>query len=171
MLIFIDVETSGLRPNIHGVLSLGAVTETGEEFYEEYRLENTQLISPEALEVNGFNAIEIRAYNKDTATEGAGRFTKWVNQFENTQFAGWNVGFDRVFLYKYMLIYSHPVVHYHWLDVASYFQIHFGEYKGLHYACEYLNLQPEPDIHNALNGAKKVREVYYELLNLQEKYG
>lgn len=165
MLIFIDVETSGVNPEVHGIVSLGAVTETGEEFYREYRLEDSLAISPEALAVNGFAATELRAHDKDTATEAAKDFAKWVNQFDNVQFAGWNVGFDRVFMYRYMIPFSRSEHHYHWLDVASYFQILNGNYCGLHYACISLNIKPEPKIHNALTGAKKCREVYYELLN------
>ena len=78
-MIILDLETSGLDPQIHGMLSLGAVDfETGDEFYGENIYDST----------------------KQTQVELYQKFVKWASG-RSTLVGGHNVGsFDVQFLKK-----------------------------------------------------------------------
>jgi len=54
-IVAIDCETSGLDPCRHALLSVGAVTLAGDEFYRECLFDETKEVSSEAMEVNGLS--------------------------------------------------------------------------------------------------------------------
>jgi len=61
-LVCIDVETTGLDPRRHGLLSVGAYhPASGEEFYGECRPPNGAVVDAAAMRVNGQNITEARA--------------------------------------------------------------------------------------------------------------
>lgn len=167
MLVFIDTETSGLDPFRHGILSIGAVASTGDEYYAEFSLPGDVEYEDSALKVNGFDAEDI--YNEDmpTAEDGALNFIKWLAQFSDVQLAGWNVSFDRMFLENHMFVTSRPRINYHWLDVMSLASILTNKtFLKLSDACDILGVEAEPEVHNALEGAKACHGVYSAIRGL-----
>ena len=79
--LFLDIETSGLDPIKHSILSLGIVVsfdgfENYHSFYEEIRYDEL-LITPEAIEING---IEFKSQKNriplEKASEDAFHFVK-----------------------------------------------------------------------------------------------
>lgn len=53
--VVIDCETSGLSPERHALLSIGAVTASGREFYRECLFDESKEIDARAMEVNGLD--------------------------------------------------------------------------------------------------------------------
>lgn len=53
--VVLDCETSGLDPARHALLSVGAVTASGREFYRECLFDETREVDPAAMAVNGIN--------------------------------------------------------------------------------------------------------------------
>ena len=78
--LFLDTETAGLNPDLNGILSVGAVTLDGKEFYGECRKYAQQQIEPAALKVNGFAKEEIidKDMEKDSAHEMVRKLVEWA---------------------------------------------------------------------------------------------
>ncbi|OGI03149.1 MAG: hypothetical protein A2Y25_08310 [Candidatus Melainabacteria bacterium GWF2_37_15] len=107
--LFLDIETSGLDPIKHSILSLGIVVsfdgfENYHSFYEEIRYDEL-LITPEAIEING---IEFKSQKNriplEKASEDAFHFVKrYFSETDKPLAIGVNVGeFDLQFINKYM---------------------------------------------------------------------
>lgn len=102
-MIFLDLETSGLDPLKHGILSIGAVnTETKETFYLEPRLEEFKEIDPRALEVNGFTEEDVRDPSRISLGQALNEFMEWVQRCEIKTLGGQNTHFDAGFLKEAM---------------------------------------------------------------------
>jgi len=101
LMIFLGVETSGLDPKKHGILSLGAIDfkNPTNQFYEECKIEDFKEIDPKALEVNGFDIKDIKNSDKKEFKGILEDFNSWVNGMENITLVGHNIaGFDCLFL-------------------------------------------------------------------------
>lgn len=107
--LFLDIETSGLDPGKHSILSLGMVVSTNEfenykSFYEEIRYEEL-VITPKAIEINN---IEFKSQkNRISLQEADQRAFDFVRKYfsENNKpiVIGLNVGeFDLMFINKHM---------------------------------------------------------------------
>lgn len=169
-MIILDIESSGLNPVIHGMLSLGAVDfDSGQEFYGECFLREGKLADPRALEVNGFTEEQIRDENKMSDLELYLAFIMWVKVNNYVPLlAGQQVGsFDIKFLqeihesyFKYdQWIFGHRSVDLH--------SISFAKYKkslSLDEILIHCGLQAESKPHNALNGAKLERDCFKKFL-------
>ena len=146
-MIILDLETSGLDPQIHGMLSLGAVDfETGDEFYGENIYDST----------------------KQTQVELYQKFVKWASG-RSTLVGGHNVGsFDVQFLKKVhskqKKITKFPF-QFRYVDLHSAAYQRFGESLSMSQICGNLGINPEPSPHNALTGAKKEYECFKLLLD------
>lgn len=168
-MIILDLETSGLDPQIHGMLSLGAVDfETGDEFYGECRLGANQRYSLEALKINGFDGENIYDSTKQTQVELYQKFVKWASG-RSTLVGGHNVGsFDVQFLKKVhskqKKITKFPF-QFRYVDLHSVAYQRFGESLSMSQICGNLGINPEPTPHNALTGAKKEYECFKILLD------
>lgn len=106
-LLVIDTETGGLDPQVHSILSLGAVVypyEPSVNEFSEFILERPVVVDTKALEVNRIDLVEHgkRALSPEKAWE---KFILFVNAqaglhrlFGKVVLAGHNVPFDIGFL-------------------------------------------------------------------------
>lgn len=164
-MIILDIETSGVNPYKHGMLSLGAVDfNTKEEFYGECRLTEGREITPVALEINGFTEAQIQDINKQSDIELYLSFCMWA-QRRDPLLAGHNIGhFDILFLEE---IHSRLPMEgekfpfpYRTVDLHSIAFSIYRESLSHDKICEKLGLPKEPKPHNALEGAKSEAEAF-----------
>lgn len=107
--LYLDIETSGLDPEKHSILSIGIVIsinglESYECFYKEVKYEELT-IAPDAIEVNKFDFTSQKdRLPLDEVDKKAYEFVKRYYSKEDKAMAiGLNVGeFDLLFINKYM---------------------------------------------------------------------
>lgn len=170
--IVVDVETSGLIPGKHQIVSIGAVcSKTNETFYGECRIYEYDEYSQSALDINGFTIEQINDTSKMTPYQLYQKFIKWCNGRSNL-LAGHNIGsFDIQFL-KTLCNRTKSKkwpFKYQYLDTHSLAFGYFGESVGLETICDKLVIEREPKPHNALNGAKVELECILELFKLSQR--
>lgn len=162
-MIVLDIETTGIDPNRHCMLSLGAVDmETGKTFYGECCIYPKCEVDPRALEINGFRSEDISPYSKKGKQwphELYLSFLDWTTMFDDKLLAGHNIGhLDMPFL---ELIHAEKINNpdnpwpfgYRTVDLHSVAYTVLGESLSHEKICQRLGLVPEPKPHNALQGA------------------
>jgi DNA polymerase-3 subunit epsilon len=99
-MIAIDIESSGLDPKKHSVLSLGAVdvSNPSNTFYDECRAWEGAELSEEALAINGFSTEEAKDPAKKSEAELIAAFIAWAAPIADRTLAAQNVTFDRLFV-------------------------------------------------------------------------
>lgn len=99
-MIIIDIETTGLDPRKHSLLSIGAVNFNNPEetFYGECRIFDGADIMEEVLEMNGFTVDGVIDKKKQSPSDLIKSFIEWLNQFKDQTIAGHNVHSDLGFL-------------------------------------------------------------------------
>ncbi len=168
--IVVDLEMSGLTPGTHGILSIGAVRlTTDDEYYSELRLEPMQTFNPKALEINGFSEQECFDQSKLGQKEGVKCFYDWVEK-QRKDFggdlailAGHNVHCDMNFLksvkdswpFKYRI-----------LDAHGFALGKYGVSLSSEQLCDYLKVEREEEIHNALSGARMAKRLLRKMIDL-----
>lgn len=178
-MIVVDVETTGVDPQKHSIVSIGAVDFSNPQncFYQECRIWDGAEIMPKALEVNGFSEEEITDPNKKTLQEVINEFLKWTENIEDRTFAGENPSFDRGFLKASAERYGIEwALGYRTIDLHSLCYTHFLKRKlmppskdrrtdlNLDKILNYVGMPGEPKPHNALTGAKMVAEALSRLI-------
>jgi DNA polymerase-3 subunit alpha (Gram-positive type) len=165
-MIVVDIETTGLDSRIHQIVSIGAVdTETGETFYKECRIYKKDKVDYEALAVNGFTEDQVRDRKKITSKQLYDAFLGWCYGRSETLMSC-NISFDVAFLRKVNFESGYEFKKFPFrrcLDLITMYYAKFRVVRGLKAMCEQLNIEPEPKIHNALNGALKAAEVFEKL--------
>jgi DNA polymerase III epsilon subunit-like protein len=195
--IFVDLETSGFQSNIPDActLSIGAVLmdKTGEvtdEFYQVICPSDDLIakISPGATAVNGLTEDILRAEGIP-AVEAWDRFDAWLRgqkpKFTTTdpQYIGQNPGFDLAFL-----AHESPVTvkRYGWVktrvfDVIELYQVAESKFsvpylgkgrkgKNGNGIAKALQVKGEPEVHNALEGARLNYRNFTRLAQIQRKW-
>lgn len=163
-LILVDIETTGTDRLHSSILSIGAVDYNSEkEFYIECRADEDSNLENGAMAINGFSYTQVYDQSKPTSLEAYQKFEKWAfNIYENPILGGENVGqFDAMFLCKAsgnMFSLNWPFKH-RFFDLHSIVYFLTGESLSLKDTAKKYGLEPEPAIHNALNGAKKAKEI------------
>jgi DNA polymerase-3 subunit epsilon len=167
-MIVLDIETSGLRPDRNGLLSIGAVDyKTGEEFYAECWLDTSiDQIDMGALAVNGFTREQVTDQTRPFAHYICKQFVDWAAP-RSDLLAGQQVGsFDIPFLHRYIggkeafeRVFSRRSV-----DLHSVAFTKFGESMSLDGILKACGLAPELRPHNALTGARLERDAFKILL-------
>lgn len=168
-MIVLDVETSGLNPATHSILSLGALDleDPTNQFYDECRIWDGALADEAALQINGFSEKDIRDFSKKSEAELIAAFVAWAtDRPRDRTLAAQNVTFDRTFVEaacKRAGI-ECPFAH-RTIDVHSLVWLHMRErgiepplknnHSGINLtaALAYCGLPEEPKPHNALTGA------------------
>lgn len=122
--ISLDLETSGLDPDRHVVLSIGMVDlETGEDFYEELDWEECT-VTREALAVNRWNFSDGNVHRM-AARPAADRADAWIRSRmgdEPAMALGKNVGFDLDFIKVLCETYClESPFHYRKIDLSTLF--------------------------------------------------
>ena len=170
-MIVLDVETSGVVPDRHSILSIGALDldEPTNQFYEECQVWEGAELSDEALAVNGFSRDEVvgQGSAKQTEAQLIASFVAWaMDRPQDRTLAAQNVAFDRAFLeaacqragiespFAHRTIDVHSLV---WLHMAERGVTHpvKNRHSGINLteALAYAGLPEEPKPHNALTGA------------------
>lgn len=167
----IDIESSGLLPSKHALLSIGAFHyETGAEFYAECRAHYGAILDPVALAVNGFTVEQADDPIKPSAERIVADFTEWAKGFGQTEgivLAGQQVGsFDIPFLSEYAggKIAFERVFSRRSVDLHSVAYARFGKSLSLDGILQAVGLAPEPKPHNALTGARLEAAAFRVLL-------
>jgi DNA polymerase III epsilon subunit-like protein len=99
-MIVLDMEASGLDPNKHSLVSLGALDFNNPQnrFYEECRIDEDATYTDEALAVNGFSIEDIQDPQKQTVREMLQKYFDWAREIPDQTIAGQNVYFDRYYI-------------------------------------------------------------------------
>jgi len=106
-LLFIDVETTGLDPELHGVIQIAGIIEIDGEIKEEFDLQtnvhNGVEFDPQALLKNGKTLDDIFGYESPEVihTRLCRILTKYVSPYNKRDkffFIAYNAGFDMDFL-------------------------------------------------------------------------
>ncbi|PSO45347.1 MAG: hypothetical protein BRC25_02470 [Parcubacteria group bacterium SW_6_46_9] len=117
-MIVLDIETTGLNPDKHSVVSVGAVefdpvklgfesdnsksrhkiSQPENQFYQECRMWEGAEIMPEALEVIDLTREDITDKSKQSPESLLKNFIGWVEACDRQTIAGHNVHFDLQFL-------------------------------------------------------------------------
>lgn len=179
-MIVVDTETTGVDPNKHSIVSIGAVEleNPNNTFYGECQIWEGAEITKEALEVNGFSKEDITDPSKQTLEILMRGFLNWSQSVGNRMLAGRNVAeFDLQFLrtsaYRYSLnwdiarrtIDDHTLTYMHMIkrgetpptankrsDIDS------------NFTQKYVGIPEVPQPHNALTDAKWTAEAISRLL-------
>ena len=181
-MIAVDVEASGIGPDTHSIVSVGAVDmdNPSRQLYEECRVWDGAHINDEALAVNGFTREQITNPTKQTEAQLVRAFAAFAELSNDRTLAGQNVSFDRDILQAAAVRAKHtawPFAH-RTIDSHSLAWMHMVKrglippvdpatnHSALNLAAPllYCGIPEEPTPHNALTGAKSHAEVISRLL-------
>ena len=177
-MIVIDVEASGVSPEKHSLVSVGAVdfANPDNRFYEECRIWDGAHVDTDALVVNGFTREQIADPRKKTDREVVIDFLAWIKNIQEKTIAGHNPAFDRDFLeaashrYHISWPFAHRTIDLHsicYLDMIRR-GVEIPTING-HSALNsdavlgYVGIPAEPKPHNALTGAIVETEAFARL--------
>lgn len=191
-MIVVDIETSGIYPEKHGIWQIGALDlyHPTNTFIEEARIDNEDLVADEALKVIGKTEHYIRDSNKQTQKKLLENFFSWTETVkmknalcQNPQF---DLGFINFKARKYGLNYP---LHYRAFDLHSIVQTRYQQlYGDLLIKDNYSNMgltsilkfcgledkrismgkgkvEKEGTPHNALEDAKLTAECFSRIIN------
>ncbi|MBI2666002.1 3'-5' exonuclease [Candidatus Woesearchaeota archaeon] len=99
-MIVVDVETTGINPQSHSIVSIGAVDffHPANTFYSECNIFDGAEVSEKALEINGFSLVAITDRNKLSLEQAIKKYLEWTSTVSQKTIAGENPTFDRDFL-------------------------------------------------------------------------
>ncbi len=180
-MLVIDIEASGLHPQKHSIVSIGAIdfSRPERQFYGECRIWDGAHIMEDALVVNGFTEAEITDPTKMTEAELVTQFMEWTQEVADRTLTGQNVSFDRVLLnaaveraglmfdLPYRTLDTHTMCYMHMINARvtpPFDEQHRRTALNLNAVLNYCGIPNEPDPHNALTGAKCHAEVASRLL-------
>lgn len=177
-MIVVDGEFSGLDPNKHAILSLGAIdiNDPGREFYGECQLPDWAMTDPIAMQINGFTDAQIHDATKKTLGELAREFITWADMAIDRTLAGQNVWNDWAMLNAafrrneidwdlgHRILDLHSVVYAHLMARGETVPTDKNmSAVNSDFICKYVGLPKEADPHNALTGAKWEAEAFSRL--------
>lgn len=167
-MIVVDIETTGLNPQEHQMVSVGALNlDTGATFYQECRIYPEDRIDPIALKINGFTEEYIRNNSLQSPVELYEYFVVWAGK--SKMLGSCNISFDLSFLKKVHYLSGKEYRDFPFrrnIDLYSVYFAKTGDVGSLKHICTKLGIEPEPEIHNALTGAEKAAECFKILLDL-----
>jgi DNA polymerase III epsilon subunit-like protein len=181
-MIVLDAEFSGLVPEAHSIVSLGAVdfANPGRRLYEECRIWDGAKVEDEALEVNGFSRADIADPAKQTEADLVHKFIAFADGMTDTTFAGQNVFTDMYFLqaaakraghtawpFAHRIIDIHTLCWEHMVKRGVTPPVDLAKRHSalnLEAVARYCGIPEEPKPHHALNGALYSAEVISRLL-------
>lgn len=181
-MIAVDVEASGIGPDTHSIVSVGALDldNPSSQFYEECRVWDGAHINDEALAVNGFTREQITDATKQSEADLVHKFAAWAQGSADRTLAGQNVSFDRDILeaaarraghtewpFAHRTIDSHSLCWMHQVKRGLTPPVDAEKKRSalnLDAILVYCGIPEEPKPHNALTGAKCHAEVISRLL-------
>ncbi len=181
-MIAVDVEASGIGPDTHSIVSVGAIdlSDPSKQLYEECRVWDGAHINDEALAVNGFTREQLTDLGKQSEADLVHKFAAFAAGSNDRTLAGQNVSFDRDILQAAAVRAKHtawPFAH-RTIDTHTLCWMHMvkrgltppidPEHQrsalNLDAILQYCGIPEEPTPHNALTGAKCHAEVISRLL-------
>jgi len=177
-MIVVDVETTGLDPEKHSIVSIGALDfhNPKNQFYNECRIWDGAEIEQGALEVNGFTEEQVKDPTKMSLEKLMDLFLNWAKDIREITIAGQNPDFDRRFLKvsarraRLQFYFTHRIVDLHSLGYREFLKNKLElPYRdgltrlNLDIILKYTGLPKEPRPHNALTGAKMEAEAISRL--------
>lgn len=181
-MLVVDVEASGIGPDTHSIVSVGAVdlANPSRQLYEECRVWEGAHINEEALAVCGFTREQITDPAKQTEAELVHKFAAFAEPMADRTLAGQNVSFDRDILeaaakraghtnwpFAHRTIDTHTLCFMHMVKRGLTPPIDAEKKRSslnLDAVLTYCGIPEEPKPHNALTGAKCHAEVISRLL-------
>jgi len=180
-MLIIDTECSGLRPDRHSILSIGALDfrNPDNRFYGECRVWDGAEIMEEALGVNGFTHKQATDQTKQSEAELVAAFLAWSQDLPERTLTGQNVSYDRDMLmgaaergklnwnFAYRTVDVHTLCWMHMIKANGIPPVdleHRRSALNSKAVLNYCGLDKEPDPHNALTGALWHGEVTSRLL-------
>jgi len=178
-MIIVDVETTGLNPDKHSLLSIGAVDFANPErqFYEECRIWDGAHIDDDGLAVNGFTREQIIDPDKKTEGEIVKEFLDWAHSSKECTVAGQNPYLDLRFIeagarrnhmdasLHHRVVDQHSICFAHMLKRGVKPPIKGNEYNLNSDAIMiYVGIPTEPRPHLGINGARWEAEAFSRLL-------
>ncbi|GAB4147672.1 MAG: hypothetical protein OHK0017_09620 [Patescibacteria group bacterium] len=178
-MVVVDVETSGLSPYKHSILSIGAVdfANPTNQFYGECQIFPGSEVDFGALKVNGFKQSELNDPLKQSLGELVYNYIGWLGKLEDITIAGQNPTFDRDFLQqsarkcKISYEFGKRTVDLHALAFAKRLELGFPPilknnstnlYSDV--IMNFVGLPAEPRPHIGINGARYELEAFYRLI-------
>jgi DNA polymerase III epsilon subunit-like protein len=169
-MIALDIETTGVSPRKHSILSIGAIdfTNPANRFYEECRAWEGAHMDEEAFAVNGFSETQATDPSKKTEEEIVAAFIAWAADIPDWTFVGQNPSFDRDFLiaacernhmafpFAHRSLDTHTMAYMHMVKrgMTPPFNAHKRHTTlSLDGVLEYCGIPGEPKPHNGLTGA------------------
>lgn len=174
-LVFFDLETTGLDPDVHEIIQIGAIVLHANKDVTAFKCYveplHPELAEPKALEVNGYTPERWREASAVSLPEAL-RFFKNACMRNECILAAWNPTFDKPFLRRGYILWEGQLpkaVDYHFLDVASMAWSLVLERKietiKLEKVCEYLGISNE-GAHDAGRDCERMVAVYKRLMKL-----
>lgn len=165
-IILIDLETTGLDPQLHEIIEIGAINvDTGSEFHIKVQPTHIETANVVAMKVNGYT--EEKWEGAVSLAHALVRLGEFVG--EGKYMMSYNVSFDRMFIekaYKECDI-EYPFYYHHFdLLTLAWYRLHAGSSLSLKSVCTQLKLEEEPDVHSALEGCRAAFRVYQKLVYL-----
>ncbi len=180
-MLVVDVEASGVNPEKHSIVSVGALDLENPEwrFYGECQIWDGARIMPDALAVNGFSEAEVTDVTKMSEADLVRQFLEWSQHIGDRTVTGQNPSFDRDFLrlaagraglawdLAHRTIDTHTLAFMHMIQrglpppISSQ---HRRSDLNLDDILKYCGIPSEPTPHNALTGALCHAEVASRLL-------
>jgi DNA polymerase III epsilon subunit-like protein len=177
-MIVVDVETTGLDPQAHSLVSIGAVdfSNPSDRFYKECRIWEGAHVMPEALAINGFSDEQIRDQSKVSEEELVKSFLEWIENKSERTLAGQNPHVDLGFIYAaahrnhlnitlaYRLIDLHSITYFHMIAQGK-TPPEKNNHSGVNsdFIMQYVGIPTEPKPHIGINGAIWEAEALHRL--------
>lgn len=178
-MIIVDVETTGTNPEIHSLVSIGAIdlSKPDIQFSDECRVWDGAHIDDEALKVNGFSREQVSDPQKKTEKEMVELFLAWLEERGDMIILGQNVFFDVEFIKEganrggLANTLSRRIVDMHSICFAHMIRrgivpptLNRKTALDSDRIMEYVGIPKEPKPHRALNGALWEAEAFSRLL-------
>lgn len=175
---FVDLETTGLDPERHEIIEIGAIIARQEpragrgpevRVVEEFDIK----VKPERIEEAERSALRTNKYSEAEwlfAADLEQALRAFAPKISGAILAGQNIGFDIAFLERAFARFNMPFdVHHHKIDVVSiaftkYYHDESWQRFGLRTLCERLGVKNEK-AHSALSDIRATFEVYKKLLD------
>ena len=180
-MIVLDIETSGLDAEQHGLLSIGAIDflHPSDSFYGECHVREGEKIDPQALEINGFTYDEAKDKTRQSTRDLLIAFNEWLESRSIKMIGGLHIAaFDVPFLNKKALQCGVRMrLHKRSIDLHSIAYAKMQELRKVvpltdgwsvmdtDFIHPFCGLPKQPTPQNALNGAKWEAESLSRLIS------
>lgn len=179
--IFLDLETTGLDVNRHGIIQISGIVEIGGKVVEEFDFSVKPYpldeISADAVAVNGYKADRVGLLPSEAYSKVIDIFSRHIDRYNKLDkfiLVGQNPAFDYNFLDKFFKKnrndYLYAYINYRKIDLItiSAFLSTAGLIKLK--SCKLIDVAEAVGVplvaHNALNDVRAVREIFYKFIAL-----